>query len=309
MIKYAKLGCFLLVVLWLNAWGQQPGADTERVELNGVEIAYRMVGDGEPVLLIHGGGIADAYVRLLKEPALQDYQLIAYHRRNTGHSGDGAPGLSNDVADAAALLEYLGHDSAHVVGHSSGGRIALAIAIDRPELVHSLILMEPAQLQIDGFGPEDMGESFQARLAERQREIQQAIAETRLDEMTLAEQVDDFMSWLAGADWEARLSPDIPDVMAQAVRQRQRPPSDQSTGARQPENRDVEAFRSLAQPVLWVWSDAPTANAEFTFEYYQELIPRFDEVHVSGVGHALQLLEPQPVAEAISEFLAEYPME
>lgn len=306
MLESRKFFALVGTAFFLSGCGQQQESTEKFALVNGVELAYRAIGDGEPVLLIHGNGIADAYVRLLKEPALQDYQLIAYHRRGTGHSGDGQGpdpnSLSNEVMDAAALLEFLGHDSAHVVGHSQGGQIALALAIDRPEIVHSLILMEPEQLQIEGFGPEDMGESFQARLAEQQRQIQQAMAEAQPDKMTPDERVDDFMTWLAeGADWEARLSPDIPDARAQGLRVLQR-----QMGL--PESRDVDDFRSLAQPVRWIWSDMPAVNSDLTFEYYQTLIPNFDAVHVSGVGHALQLLEPQPVAEAISEFLAENPM-
>jgi len=299
---------FVLITAGFFLCGCANGQDSgEQFALvNGVEIAYRVAGNGEPVLLIHGGGIADAYVRLLKEPALQDYQLIAYHRRGAGHSGDGVGpdpnSLSNEVKDAAALLEFLGHEAAHVVGHSQGGPIALALAIDRPELVHSLILMEPAQLPIDGFGPEDMGESFQARLAERDRSIQRAMAEVHFDELTAAERADGLMKAVIAEDWESRLLPDIPDLMEQALRQALR-----QGGAG--ESRDAAAFRSLAQPVRWIWSDMPNFGSDLTYEYYEALIPNFSVSHVSGVGHGLQMLEPQPVAEAISEFLKEHPIE
>ena len=52
--------------------------------------------------------------------------------------------MSQQAVDARALLDHLGVDRAHVVGHSYGGAIALQLALDAPERVASLALLEPA---------------------------------------------------------------------------------------------------------------------------------------------------------------------
>src|SRR5215207_3289430 len=51
------------------------------VKVNGVEVAYEVVGRGEPILFIHGAHIADAMRPLVADPALDRFQRIRYHRR------------------------------------------------------------------------------------------------------------------------------------------------------------------------------------------------------------------------------------
>jgi pimeloyl-ACP methyl ester carboxylesterase len=61
-----------------------------RAQINGRELAYEVQGAGEPVVLVHGSHIADAFAPLLIEPVLTErYQLILYHRR--GFAGSTHP--------------------------------------------------------------------------------------------------------------------------------------------------------------------------------------------------------------------------
>ena len=56
------------------------------VKVNGVEVAYTVVGRGEPILFIHGAHIADAMRPLVEDPVLDGFQRIRYHRRGVGGS-------------------------------------------------------------------------------------------------------------------------------------------------------------------------------------------------------------------------------
>ena len=122
------------------------------VKVNGVEVAYEVVGRGEPILFIHGAHIADAMRPLAEDPALDRFQRIRYHRRGVGGSGcppeARATAVALHVDDAVRLLEHLGVERAHVVGHSSGGSIALEIASRHPTRVSSLVLLEPALMMV-----------------------------------------------------------------------------------------------------------------------------------------------------------------
>lgn len=87
----------------------------------GVELEYESKGHGEPVLLIHGSHIARSFLELAAQPALTArYTLIRYHRR--GHLGstppEGPVSIADQAGDARALLDHLGVERAHVVGHS-----------------------------------------------------------------------------------------------------------------------------------------------------------------------------------------------
>ena len=116
----------------------------ESVTVNGVELEYEAIGSGEPVLLI-SPVVADGFLPLLSQPALADrHLLIRYHKRGWAGSTHTPPPVSigDHAADAAALLEHLGIRRAHVAGHSSGAAVAAQLALDHPETVHTLILME-----------------------------------------------------------------------------------------------------------------------------------------------------------------------
>lgn len=125
----------------------------KRARLDGVELEYEVKGEGDPVLLIHGSHIGGSFVPLISQPALtEDYLLIRYHRRGFGNSSPTRGKLSviEQADDARALLEYLKIGPAHVVGHSYGGPIALQLAADCPQAVHTLALLEAALLTVPG---------------------------------------------------------------------------------------------------------------------------------------------------------------
>jgi pimeloyl-ACP methyl ester carboxylesterase len=113
--------------------------------IDGVEVAYTdSGGDGEPLLLIHGGGLADWLTPLAGTPELKNFRVIRMVR--AGYTGSPVPpGLT--VADharhAATLLRQLGAAPAHLVAHSSGSTIALQLAVDHPSSVRTVALCEP----------------------------------------------------------------------------------------------------------------------------------------------------------------------
>jgi len=113
--------------------------------IDGAEVAHAdSGGDGEPMLLIHGGGLADWLTPLAATPELSGHRVIRMVR--AGYTGRPVPpGLT--VADharhAATLLRQLDAAPAHVVAHSSGSAIALQLAVDDPSSVRSVALCEP----------------------------------------------------------------------------------------------------------------------------------------------------------------------
>src|SRR5919202_3623980 len=114
----------------------------QRANINGSELEYEVRGEGEPVVLLHCGFVADDFVPLLSETTLTTrYHLVNYHRR--GYAGSARPtgpmSLSDQAADCRALMEHLGIEKAHLIGHSYGADIALQLALDAPEAVHSLV--------------------------------------------------------------------------------------------------------------------------------------------------------------------------
>ncbi len=114
---------------------------------DGVELEYSIEGSGVPVVLIHGSIFANALSVLQKQPVLaRNYRLLSYNRRGFGGSTrpKGSLSIKEQASDCRNLMHHLNIEKAHLVGHSYSGPIALQFALDYPNEVHSLSLLEPA---------------------------------------------------------------------------------------------------------------------------------------------------------------------
>ena len=114
------------------------------LDLDGFECSYEDRGSGSSILLIHGmGGSTDVWGEAFDLLA-QNHRVIAYDRRGFARSG-GPPvaDIRRHADDAAAFLRKLDAAPATVVGWSSGGVIALDLAVRSPELISALVLEEP----------------------------------------------------------------------------------------------------------------------------------------------------------------------
>lgn len=116
--------------------------------VNGVRLSYESVGEGVPLLFIHGGyGGAPTTLapqnHAIKAILPRDrVRTILYDRRNAGLSDytDSHDTLATLAADALGLLDHLGIQKAIIVGTSAGGPIALELALSKPERVIALCL-------------------------------------------------------------------------------------------------------------------------------------------------------------------------
>lgn len=177
-----------------------------RVPVPGGELEYEVRGDGEAVLFIHGSLIAGAFLPLMQAPALDDYRLVRYHRRGYADSADlEAPfGIEQQAADALAILRHLDIRRAHIVGHSYGAVVALQLAFDAPDVVHSLVLLEPPLMHL------------LPDLDEAPSSIAPAIEAYQAGDTLKA--VETFAQLVGGPEWRARVTRTVPGAVQQAER-------------------------------------------------------------------------------------------
>ena len=120
-----------------------PAADARVVEHRGCRLSYTVRGDGPPVLLIQGVGVHGAGWAPQADALSERFRCIAFDNRGMGMSqpvGD-AITLAGMAEDARAVMDAEGWPSAHLVGHSLGGLVALRLALDARERVRSLALL------------------------------------------------------------------------------------------------------------------------------------------------------------------------
>lgn len=126
-----------------------PGLTSRIVKVDKRDIHLSEIGNGEPVLMLHGGGPGAAgvgnYARNL-EALAKHFRVLVPDMPGYGQSTKGVKRSDpfGDLADAMlGLLDALKIKAAHVVGNSYGGACALRMALDQPTRVKSLVLMGP----------------------------------------------------------------------------------------------------------------------------------------------------------------------
>ena len=269
----------------------------KRARTDGAELEYEVSGTGEPVVFIHGALIADTFRPLLTEPSLTGrYRLVLYHRR--GYAGSsrasGTVSITQQAADCRALLRHLGVKRAHVVGHSYGGDVALQLALDTPDVVHSLALLEPGLM---------VGESAQgyrealARSVERYRQAGTAVV------------VDEFLQarW-PGPGYRATLDRALPGAFAQAVADAETWFERELSGQLGWRFGEAQA-RRISQPTLSVLggqSDALWSRFGETHRLLMTWLPHAEGFVLPGATHFMLLQDPLGMAEALAAFWARH---
>jgi pimeloyl-ACP methyl ester carboxylesterase len=271
--------------------------------INGENLEYSVQGsdEGEAVILIHGGMLADMYVPLMSEPILANsYRLVTYHRRGyAGSSHNVLDGVSiqQQAADCKELVQMLGIERAHIVGHSNAGLIALQLAIDAPGVVHSLSLLEPALIGFVPSGPE-FGQQLQ-------------IVARSLQDGNKIEALDIFLRTVFEGSPQYRqiIDKQLPQgAFDSAVKNldiifRLEAPAFQSWKF------TVDDAKRITQPILYI-------GGENSAHYFQEIhklvsswFPQAKIVVLPGTSHMLHIMNPKPVADGLVDFFSRHPLQ
>jgi pimeloyl-ACP methyl ester carboxylesterase len=152
-------------------WGL---ADARTVAINGTTLTYVERGQGLPVMLVHGAFADLRSWQTVVDELAKSHRVFAYSRRDFQPNPlDESPSQNPfaDRDDLATLIEHLGVAPVHLIGHSRGGHIALALAATRPELVRTVITEE------GGFLDAGVGENTRQALASYGPVIQAASAQ------------------------------------------------------------------------------------------------------------------------------------
>lgn len=259
----------------------------------GAALDTAVLGSGDPVVLVPTALTADELLPLAQR--LQGrFRVIHYHRRGYGGSSPAmSPGsVARDSADCAALLAALGVHRAHVVGASYSAAVALQLAIDHPDVVHTLTLVEPPPVHGPGDGP--FRAAAAALLGDRRARGARAAAER-------------FLASTAGPGWRGRLDEEVPGSSARALR-------------------DSRTFFDVDVPALLVWPFDATGAAGVHCpvlhvagsdhgalfggidRQIRARFPQAAQVVVRGAGHDVALPHAGPLSQVMGTFSTEHPV-
>lgn len=253
----------------------------EKVNINGVQIAYTRAGSGKPLILVHGypldHTIWDEVVPLLKN----DFDLILPDLRGFGQSDvvESQYKIVDMAADIAGVLNHLGIEQTAIAGHSMGGYIALAFARAYAERTLGLGL-------VSSQAPNDSPERKQGRYeaaADIMKSGVKPVADSMSAKLSPDERVQAFVRNLIAAQNPAGLAGGL-----KAMAER-----DDSTSA-------LSGFQF---PVVLVHGEADALIPVQRAREIKEAIPNATLIELPGGGHMPMMEDPQATVTALKKLL------
>jgi pimeloyl-ACP methyl ester carboxylesterase len=259
--------------------------------VEGTELFYEERGSGAAILLIHcTGGNGDVWAPVLGGLA-DGHRVIVYDRR--GHSRSAQPPVKDyavHVRDAAALVRALDAAPATVVGWSSGGLVALGLAIEAPELVSGLVLEEPplhakkhpAWDQIRAIGSAQI-----LRAVGRERQGARVFLRWAFSYRTGGTAFDRLP-----ADIQTAMLSNAPAVMADL---------DAGTG----EELTAERIAAISCPATCLVGDLTPKPLWNATDRLLDMLPQASRTTIEGAAHAIHFDRPGEFVQAVQRAAAE----
>jgi pimeloyl-ACP methyl ester carboxylesterase len=262
------------------------------IKVDGASLVAEVAGSGECAVLLHAG-VADRRMWRTTCAALSPhFRTIAYDRR--GFGGTASPDEAfRHVDDLDAVLEHSGCGSAHLVGCSQGGRIAIDYALAKPEKVLSLVLAAPALTGAPA------PESFPDAIERLMQELEEAENKNDIDKVNALE----AHLWLDGPLSPAnRVSGSIRDLFLDMNgRALRHPPltKEQSCASA------TDQLHRLKQPALVICGDRDFPHIQERSQWIAGQIAGARHFVMAGCAHLANLEQPAVFNDAVRKFYAQ----
>jgi 3-oxoadipate enol-lactonase len=254
--------------------------------VNGTRLYYEMAGSGDPLVLIHGHTLDTRMWDDQFEPFARHYRVIRYDMRGYGKSALPTAESYAPADDLMALLRHLGLRSAHILGQSRGGAVAIDFALTCPEATATLIAVDAVLrgFQWKGFG-KSLSEIHSAGRtsgveAARQRWLDDALFAASLENLRVAprlkQMVGDYSGW-------ARIN----DEPLRPLE----PPS-------------IQQIHRINIPTLVIVGERDVPDFLAIADTLHQRIPNASKVVMAGVGHMSNMEDPELFNKIVRGFLA-----
>jgi pimeloyl-ACP methyl ester carboxylesterase len=295
-----RLAFLLLFSLLLCAQTIAQNIQPTRIHVRGIELHYIEQGQGEPLILLHGGqGDYRSWEPQLKALSPR-FRVISYSRRY--HYPNSNPltaeyrSANTEADDLAAFIRKLKLGRVHLVGTSIGAFTALVLAVKHPEMVRSLVLAEPpvhAWMRDSPKGAEAYNE-FMTTIWEPAAEA----FKSGSDEAAMRILVDAFGG-------KGRFDNLPPEARAVAIANSRFFKAATSSSDPFP-NLSKAKVRRLRIPVLVVSGEQTIRIHKLVNEELARLLPKAEHAIIPNAGHGSPRENPQAFNDAVLKFFANH---
>lgn len=293
---------------------QEPKPSESRIKVDSTSLYVRVIGKGQPVIVLHGGPDFDHSYLLPDLDKLKDaFRLIYYDQRGRGKSAENVRPedvtLRSDLDDLDRVMQHFRLNSAILLGHSWGTVLALEYALRHPARVSHLILMNPApasaadlaafrKTYLEKIGPDmDRQREIVASAAYQAGDPEAVIARYRIHFKPSLARADDYERLMATMQAAFKRQGSEGIVKARAVEDRLMRDTWEIPGYDL-----VPKLRSMGIPTLVIAGDRdffPIAVAA----HIAEALPNGKLVTMKNCGHFAYLECPGEVRNATRRFL------
>jgi non-heme chloroperoxidase len=273
----------------------------QHIWLNNTTLTYIDQGHGAPVVLVHGSGPTDlrTWERQI-EPFAAHFRVIAYSRRchyPNPPAGDHADSASTrtHARDLAALITALQLGRVHLIGFSFGADIVLRLAADRPDLVRTLTMTEPALRSWLAALPGGID-----LLAQRTAAILPAKRAVLRGDLEHGARL--FIDGLMGDGVFDQLPPSARQRIMDNAHLIGAEPTE--IDAMESEDITRSEAATIQAPTLLLTGDASPPMFLLVSRELARYLPNVEHVQICGASHLLHVMQPQAYNAVVLEFLA-----
>jgi pimeloyl-ACP methyl ester carboxylesterase len=257
-------------------------------------VSFREVGTGTGVVCLHSSASTSGQWRSLMDVLARRFRVMAADLYGYGQSPAWADDRKLTLADEASLVEPVfraAGERFHLIGHSYGGAVALRAALDAPERIRSLVLVEPVLFAL--LLQEDPEQAAAREIASVRDDTIAAVECGELERS--AERFVDY--WMGPGSWSK-----LPDKrrapIASAMRKVK---SDWNALFTEPT--PLAAFSKLAVNTLYIIGSESPASSRATARLLIPTLPSVTVVEMAGIGHMGILTHPEKFNAEIERFL------
>jgi pimeloyl-ACP methyl ester carboxylesterase len=256
----------------------------EVVRANGLDIAYERVGEGPPLVLVHGAAQDGRAWRPQLAALADEFTVVAWDEPGAGRSSDVPAdfGLADYANCLAAVIEALALGPTHLAGLSWGGTVVQELYRHHPRLVATLIFV-------------DTYAGWKGSLPDE--EVRARVAGVRDMLAAPAGEFDPTLPGLFARDPPAEFAPLLEEIAADV-----RPGSLATQVSVMAEADQRDLLPGIAAPTLLVWGELDARSPLSVARQFEQAIPDTRLVVIPGSGHLSNLERPEQVNQAVREF-------